>query len=337
MLTGLRGRQGHLVNSQSGKSREGYSMITPNMSRRSQLQQLANKELEELKQWKETHRPGPINVTPTQLGGFTSEAEARRRQQINQCGSKFQQRAKKEEYDRKRKEAEELENQKKKEIQREKANKLAEKRRQEDEQRRAQHHAHHYQANQQFLQRMDTNRSYSPSPLPPNYSVATTSWARSQNYRETQKNAEEQRLQEWKEEQRKKGDLLTEKESQLEAEKHKWLKEEHRRKNNAFLDNLERRRQCDENSQHFGPPSSDERSFEYDTKQYSAAPTFYEDLEEDEQDSVEDAIRGSPEDPCSQWDMMKLQSCFPDYEVTVLEDLLRQCNGDFNRLTQLLQ
>ncbi|XP_067896370.1 epithelial-stromal interaction protein 1 isoform X2 [Heterodontus francisci] len=324
------------------KCRGGYSVIAPNQSRRSHLQMMANRELEELRQWKEANRPGPINLTPTQLGGVTSEAEARQRQQINLRGAKFQQRAKKAEHDRKRKEAEELEIQKKKEIQREKANKLAEKRRQEDEQRKSQFQAEHHQANQQFLQRIETNRSYSHSPLPPNHTVPTTSWAKSKTYRETQREAEQQKLRELKEEQRKKSELLAEKEYQQESERQRRLQEEHRKRNKSFLDNLERRQLSNENSHCFAPPSSDEESFEHDSKQHVTASSCYEDLREDEQVYSgamigDSACRDSAKDTDYDWNLMKLQSWFPDYEVTALEELLLQCDGDYKSLIRLLQ
>ncbi|XP_078415735.1 epithelial-stromal interaction protein 1 isoform X2 [Cetorhinus maximus] len=294
--------------------RGGYSMIAPNESRRSRLQMMINKELEDLKKWKEDNRPGPINLTPMQLGGVTSEAEARRQQQINLRGSKFQQRAKKEEYDRKRKEAEELEYQKKKEIQREKANKLVEKQRQEEEQRRAQLQADHYQANQQFFQTFETNRSCRNSPLPPHCTVQTTSWS----------------------------ELAAEKESRVETERQKWLQEEHRRKNKAFLDNLERRQQSSENLLPFSPPFCDDESCEPDTIPYAPVWTSSEDLREDERDNPGTMIKGiacsnSPVGTDYNWNLMKLQNCFPSYEVSVLEELLLQCDGDYTRLIQLLQ
>ncbi|XP_078415734.1 epithelial-stromal interaction protein 1 isoform X1 [Cetorhinus maximus] len=322
--------------------RGGYSMIAPNESRRSRLQMMINKELEDLKKWKEDNRPGPINLTPMQLGGVTSEAEARRQQQINLRGSKFQQRAKKEEYDRKRKEAEELEYQKKKEIQREKANKLVEKQRQEEEQRRAQLQADHYQANQQFFQTFETNRSCRNSPLPPHCTVQTTSWAKSHSYRETQREAEMKRLQAQKDEQRKKSELAAEKESRVETERQKWLQEEHRRKNKAFLDNLERRQQSSENLLPFSPPFCDDESCEPDTIPYAPVWTSSEDLREDERDNPGTMIKGiacsnSPVGTDYNWNLMKLQNCFPSYEVSVLEELLLQCDGDYTRLIQLLQ
>uniref|UniRef100_A0ACB8FK07 Uncharacterized protein n=1 Tax=Sphaerodactylus townsendi TaxID=933632 RepID=A0ACB8FK07_9SAUR len=97
-----------------------YTVIPPNLSRRNQLQRIANKELEELEKWKEQHRPGVICLTPQMLGGAASEADVRRKQQLEHSQSKYQQKLKREQYERVKREAEEAELLKKKAVQREK-------------------------------------------------------------------------------------------------------------------------------------------------------------------------------------------------------------------------
>uniref|UniRef100_A0AAR2JD49 Uncharacterized protein n=1 Tax=Pygocentrus nattereri TaxID=42514 RepID=A0AAR2JD49_PYGNA len=69
---------------------DGYSIIPPNESRRSKLQRMAKKELDDLNKWKEEHRPGPIHLAPEKLGGGVSLAEVRQRQQVEACQSKLQ-------------------------------------------------------------------------------------------------------------------------------------------------------------------------------------------------------------------------------------------------------
>ncbi|XP_060688831.1 epithelial-stromal interaction protein 1 isoform X2 [Hemiscyllium ocellatum] len=303
---------------------------------------MANKELEDLRKWKEANRLGPINLTPMQLGGSTSEAEARQRQQLHLRESRFQKRSQKEDYNRKRKEAEELEYQKKKEIQREKANKLLEKQRQQEAQRKAQLQAEHQQANQQFLQRIEANTSYRHSSLPPNSTVPTTAWSKSRSYRETQREAELQRLQEHKDEQRRKSELAAEEASRLESERQQHLQEEHRKKNQAFLDNLERSRKSMENLSSSPAPLSDEKSFESQAMQCVPSVSLLAGLRETHQDNSDTAMenaayRDSPEDTVFDWNLMKLQNCFPDYEPSVLEDLLLQCDSDYEKVIQLLQ
>ncbi|XP_067848617.1 epithelial-stromal interaction protein 1 isoform X2 [Heptranchias perlo] len=222
--------------------RGGYSMIPPNESRRSQLQRMANKELEELKQWKEAHRPGPINMTPAQLGGCVSETDARRQQQISLRGSKLRQRAKKEEHDRIRKEAENLEYQKMKEIQREKANKLEEKRRQEEKQRKSQLQTMHYQTNQQFFQRVEANRFDSQSPLPPNNPGPAPSWVKKEEHDRERKEAENLEYQKMKEIQREKANKLEEKRWQEEEQRKSQLQTMHYQTNQQFFQRVEANR-----------------------------------------------------------------------------------------------
>ncbi|XP_072440885.1 epithelial-stromal interaction protein 1 isoform X1 [Chiloscyllium punctatum] len=331
-----------LADSHQAQHREGYSVVTPIESRRSRLQMMANKELEDLRKWKEANRLGPINLTPMQLGGSTSEAEARQRQQLHLRESRFQKRSQKEDYNRKRKEAEELEYRKKKEIQREKANKLLEKQRQQEAQRKAQLQAEHQQANQQFLHRIEANTSYRHSTLHPNSTVPTTPWSKSRGYRETQREAELQRLQEHKDEQRRKSELAAEEASRLESERQHRLQEEHRKKNQAFLDNLERSRKSLENLSSSLAPLSDEESFESQAMQCVPSVSPLVGLRETRQDNSNTAVenaacRDSPEDTVFDWNLMKLQSCFPDCEPSVLEDLLLQCDSDYEKVIQLLQ
>ncbi|NXX21441.1 ESIP1 protein, partial [Podargus strigoides] len=103
-----------------------YVMITPNKTRRNQLQQsksnFAKKELHDLEQWKEGHRPGPIKVIPQRLGGKESEAQARQKQQMMLMQSKYQRKHKREEYIKAKKAAEEAEILEKNSVQREKVN-----------------------------------------------------------------------------------------------------------------------------------------------------------------------------------------------------------------------
>ncbi|NXX90195.1 ESIP1 protein, partial [Centropus bengalensis] len=101
-----------------------YVLITPNETRRNQLQQVsfctcsvAKKELNGLEQWKKEHRPGPVDSTSY---GKESEAQARQKQQMMPIQSKYQQKHKREEYVKVKKAAEEAEILKKKAIQREK-------------------------------------------------------------------------------------------------------------------------------------------------------------------------------------------------------------------------
>ncbi|NWI77532.1 ESIP1 protein, partial [Dryoscopus gambensis] len=113
-----------------------YVLVTPNETRREQLQQIAKKELDDLERWKKEHRPGRVTLVPQRLGGNKSEAQVRQNQQMILMQSKYQKKHKREEYIKAKKEAEEAEILKKKAIQREKAERLEVRRRQEEMQRR---------------------------------------------------------------------------------------------------------------------------------------------------------------------------------------------------------
>ncbi|XP_053563950.1 epithelial-stromal interaction protein 1 [Bombina bombina] len=216
-----------------------YMFIPPNESKRDKLQRMAKKELEDLEHWKEAHRPGPINLTPKKLGGgYVSQAEARQKQQIVQSQSKYQKMLQKEEYKIKLRQEEEAEIQKKKAIQRQKAEKLEEKRREQELERQLKWEEDNYLRNNEFLNQMSQHRtSYYTHDSPGNTSSA---WARSQAYKQQEKEEESMRLQEMKAEQRRKSEYLETKKRQEEEDRRLSQQEHRRRVNNAFLDRLER-------------------------------------------------------------------------------------------------
>ncbi|XP_016013658.2 epithelial-stromal interaction protein 1 isoform X1 [Rousettus aegyptiacus] len=216
-----------------------YTLITPNETRRNQLQRIAEKELEDLEKWKELHRAKPVTLAPRRLGGSQSEAEVRQKQQLQQMQSKYQQKLKREEAVRIKKEAEEAEIQKMKAVQREKSNKLEEKKRLEENLRREtfRHHQQHKTA--EFLSRLETDsphrRTHQIAPRDPQPST----WARSQAYRDSLREEENRKLQKMKEEQHQKSELLERKRQQQEEERTDIRQAERRRVNNAFLDRLQ--------------------------------------------------------------------------------------------------
>ncbi|XP_023392117.1 epithelial-stromal interaction protein 1 isoform X2 [Pteropus vampyrus] len=218
-----------------------YTLITPNETRRNQLQRIAKKEMENLERWKELHRAKPVNLVPRRLGGSQSEAEVRQKQQLQLMQSKYQQKLKREEAMRIKKEAEEAEIQKMKAIQREKSNKLEEKKRLQENLRREtfRHHQQHTTAD--FLSRLEMDlphrRTHQIAPCDPQPST----WARSQAYRDSLREEENRKLQKMKEEQHQKSELLELKRQQQEEERSKTQQAEHRRVNNAFLDRLQGR------------------------------------------------------------------------------------------------
>ncbi|XP_010172220.1 epithelial-stromal interaction protein 1 [Antrostomus carolinensis] len=181
-----------------------YVLITPNETRRNQLQQIAKKELDDLERWKEEHKPGPIKLVPQRLGGKESEAQARQKQQMILTQSKYQQKHKREEYIKAKKAAEEAEILKKKAIQREKAETLEIKKRQQEMRRREMFLEDQYYKTNELLNRLDLGLPKSDSCQIANHGPESTAWTRSRTYKQVLREDENRRLEEMKQEQRRK-------------------------------------------------------------------------------------------------------------------------------------
>ncbi|XP_069706102.1 epithelial-stromal interaction protein 1 [Phaenicophaeus curvirostris] len=220
-----------------------YVVITPNETRRNQLQQVAKKELNDLEQWKKEHRPGPVNLVPQRLGGKESEAQARQKQQMMLMQSKYQQKHKKEDYVKAKRAAEEAEILKKKAIQREKAERLEAKKRQQEMQRRAMFLEDQYRKTNELLNRLDLGFTKSDSCQIANHGQESTAWTRSHAYKQAPQEDENGRLEEMKQEQWRKDGLMEIKQKQEEEARTRALQDEQRRVNNAFLDRLQNKTQ----------------------------------------------------------------------------------------------
>ncbi|XP_042694873.1 epithelial-stromal interaction protein 1 isoform X1 [Centrocercus urophasianus] len=226
-----------------------YVLITPNESRRNRLQQIAKKELDDLEQWKEKHRLGPIKLAPQRLGGKESEAQARQKQQMMFTQSKYQQKHKREEYMKARKAAEEAEILKKKAIQREKAERLEVKKRQQEMQRREMFLEDQFHKTNELLNRLDSGLPKNDSCQTANCGPESTAWARSRIYKRALREDENRRLEEMKQEQRRKAQLMESKQKQKEEARIRAHQDEQRRVNNAFLDRLQKKTQSNNISQ----------------------------------------------------------------------------------------
>ncbi|NXL96054.1 ESIP1 protein, partial [Alectura lathami] len=233
-----------------------YVMITPNETRRNQLQQNAKKELDDLERWREEHRPGPIKLIPQRLGGKESEAQARQKQQMMLMQSKYQQKHKREDYVKARKAAEEAEILRKKAIQREKAERLEVKKRQQEMQRREILLEDQLYKTNELLNRLDLGLPKNDSCQIANRGPESTAWARSRTYKQALRENENRRLEEMKQEQRRKAQLMELKQKQEEEAGTRARQDEQRsyfqslfifdsilRVNNAFLDRLQNRTQ----------------------------------------------------------------------------------------------
>ncbi|NXN08009.1 ESIP1 protein, partial [Indicator maculatus] len=135
---------------------------------------VAKKELDDLEQWKEKHKPEPLKLVPQRLGGKESEAQARQKQQMMLMQCKYQQKHKREEYIKAKKAAEEAEILKKKAIQREKAERLEAKKRQEEMQRREMFFEDHKTS--ELLNRLDLGLPKRDSCQIANHGQESTAW-----------------------------------------------------------------------------------------------------------------------------------------------------------------
>ncbi|XP_064800394.1 epithelial-stromal interaction protein 1 isoform X1 [Oncorhynchus masou masou] len=323
---------------------DGFTMLPPIESRRSKLQMMAQKEEEDLQRWKEANRPGPVQLAPERLGGAVSLAEARERQLLELRRSKLQKQLRKEEMDRQRKQAEEEENDRMKAKQREKAERLEERREQEERQRREILQQDHLRKTKQFLQRVErsdaaplavTSASHT-SPWSPEtlFSYVPVLQARAQEYRSERREEENTALQLKKEEQRKKTEVLEEKESDQEEERMREL----RRGRSAFLDRLQGgvTEVAGGHIELQRPPvamEEDRRGWQTHSQTSRPQDTFTS----PEPDPAHSTSEWREEtNPDFEWVVMKLQNSFTFCERPFLEDIVIQCNGDYQQAYDLL-
>ncbi|NXC02876.1 ESIP1 protein, partial [Orthonyx spaldingii] len=233
-----------------------YVLVTPNETRRKQLQQIAKKELDDLEQWKKEHRPGPIKLVPQRLGGSASETQVRQNQQMTLMQSKYQKKHQREEYIKARKAAEESEILKMKAVQRKKAERLEVKKRQEEMQRREMFLEDRNYKTNELLNRLDVGLPKSDSCQIANPGPEPTAWKRSRAYKQALLEDENRRLEEMKQEQQRKAELFEFKQKQEEETRTREHQKEQRsclqslfifyctlRVNNAFLDRLQNKTQ----------------------------------------------------------------------------------------------
>ncbi|XP_068428712.1 epithelial-stromal interaction protein 1 isoform X2 [Clinocottus analis] len=282
-----------------------YTVFPPNESRRKENMRIAQKEEEDLQRWREANRVPAVHMTPETLGGSATLSGARERQQTDSHYSKLQKRLRKEELDKKRRQEEEEENQKMKDKQREKAERLEERRRQEEQRRRQQFSQDHARANERFLQRFDRTAS---GPLASSGAAHTSSRSDA---------VESKQREEWRA-----GDV----------------QQEHRRVNQAFLDNLEGRPGGSEKETKeegvgaclFSPPPEYFGHRPSDAPGQERPPRAQPIPDESSSDWIADA------DPEYDWALVKLMNSFPDYNRAFLEDILDQCNSDYEQAFTLL-
>ncbi|KAG7331152.1 hypothetical protein KOW79_005121 [Hemibagrus wyckioides] len=311
--------------SRNPRHSDGYTMIPPNESRRSKLLRMSQKEQDDLQRWKEEHRPGPIQQAPERLGGAVSLEEVRQRQQAGSYRSKLQKKLKQEDMNRCRRQAEEEENQRMKDKQREKANKHELKKKQEEEQRKELYQHDLLMKREAHLQKLERSNTV---PMAASSSTPTSSWARGHEYREARKVQEEVSLQQKKDEQRKKSQLLEEKHKQEEEDRKRQMENERLRVNSAFLDRLEARGSGRASeSLSCTPELGNVWQTEEPQDPASSPVSFPSQLHTDS---------AAEEDTDRERVVMKLQSMFSYCDREYLEDIVSQCNGNYQQAYDLL-
>ncbi|XP_042350915.1 epithelial-stromal interaction protein 1 [Plectropomus leopardus] len=277
----------------------GYTLIPPNDSLRSKIKMMAQKEEEALQRWKEENRPAPVQLNPERLGGGNvTLAGAREKQFSDLRCSKLQKKLRKEEQERRRRQQEEDELQKMKDEQRAKAERLQERRRQEDQRRREQFGQDRIRKTERFLQRFERTAS---APLASGSATHTSS--RSEAVESQQKEPKSERD----------------------------VELEHRRVNSAFLDRLEGRgRASEKETKEEGVQEDIRHQRPNQSGQQLPSAHLNADPEQSYSDCAED------DDSDYDWALMKLMSSFPDCSRVFLEDILDQCNNDYNQAYTLL-
>ncbi|XP_029935956.1 epithelial-stromal interaction protein 1 [Myripristis murdjan] len=292
---------------------DGFTMITPNESRRNKLKTMAQKEEEDLQRWREANKPPSVHLPPEKLGGSVSLAEARERQLIDLRQSKLQKKLKKEELDRRKRQEEEEELQKKKAIQREKAERLEERRRREEQQRREQFRQDHLRTTESFLQSLEPTRG--PAAVASSSATHTSSW----------------------------DDALEEKQMVKKEDRIREVQLDHRRVNSAFLDKLEgqsttikREEDGEESGEAQRHPSSAFEDFRHQLSQSGGPQDPLTHLKPDPDQSSSGWAEEADPEADFEWAVMKLESKFPYCSRAFLQDILAQCSEDYQQAYTLL-
>ncbi|XP_073330372.1 epithelial-stromal interaction protein 1 [Pagrus major] len=288
---------------------DGFTMIAPNESRRSKMQMMSQKELEDLQRWKEANRAPSVHLNPERLGGSVTLEEARQKQLRDLRCSKLQKKLRKEELDRRRRQEEEEELQKMKNEKREMAERLEERRRQEEQRRREQLQQDHLRTTERFLHRFERR---APGPVASSSAAHTSSRSEAvaSKQREESKSVRDVQL-------------------------------EHKRVNSAFLDKLEGRGGGSEKEpkgevmQEVEYPCSTS-DFRYQASNTSGQQHPLNYLDTDPDQSCSGWKEEADTDPDYDWSLMKLINSFPDCSRVFLEDILDQCNGDYEQAYSLL-
>ncbi|XP_030614182.1 epithelial-stromal interaction protein 1 [Archocentrus centrarchus] len=286
---------------------DGYTMIPPNESKRSEIKTMAQKEEEALNRWKETQRVSSVHLNPERLGGDVTLVEVRQRQQTELYSTKLQKKIKKAEDDKRRKQEEEEKLQEKKNIQRKKAELLDERKHREYQRRREELEPDRLRTQESFLQMLERTAPNSSASI----SAMQTS-SRSTDV-ESKQTKEPKSLRE--------------------------VQLEHKRVNAAFLDKLEHQGRGSETEPKIGSAQEAECSHlaaEDFRQQATTGQVPLSHLKPDPEQSCSGSTQEADPEAEYDWALMKLINRFPDCNKSFLEDILMQCNKDYEEAYTLL-
>ncbi|XP_021179169.2 epithelial-stromal interaction protein 1 isoform X2 [Fundulus heteroclitus] len=153
------------------------------------------------------------------------------------------------------------------------------------------------------------------------------------------KEEEEAELQKMKAKQREKAERLEQKSQQEEQRRRMQFQPDHTRVNQAFLDKLESKKagteletnKCfsqEEEPPRLGPGDS--------RRQTTTGRDSLTHLEPDPEQSRSNWTEETDPERDHDWNLMKLMNNFPDCNREFLEDILNQCNGDYQQAYTLL-
>ncbi|CAB1421088.1 unnamed protein product [Pleuronectes platessa] len=276
----------------------GFTMIPPNLTRRSEIEAVAQRGEETFQRMREAQRVSYVSEVPATLGGRATLEEVRQRQQAALRCSKVEKRVKQEEMERRRRQEEEEELQKMKDEARMKAERKEEKERQEEQRRREQLQQDHLRRTDRFLQRFDRGPR---DPLASGGATHTSS------------------------------------RSEAAVKSGRDVHLEHKRVNSAFLDDLQGRGVGSEGERGGVPGAEWHRSAsnhlqqEPSTSTGQPAPPAH--LEPDPDQSW---TQEADQYPDFDWELLKLENMFPNYTKEFLTDILHQCHGDFESAVTML-
>ncbi|XP_060909641.1 epithelial-stromal interaction protein 1 [Labrus mixtus] len=280
-----------------------YTVIPPNESQRRKTISISQKEEEDFKRWKEANRPSSVHTNPEKLGGHVTLAEAREKQSADLHSSKLRKKLMKAECDKKRRQEKDEELEKMKAVQREKAEQQEQRRRQEEQRRRELHRQDHLRATESFLQRFERTAE---GPLAS--SSATHTSSRSEAVGSSAREKEAKSVQD--------------------------VQLEHRRVNASFLDRLEGRGRGGEKGD--GVKEEEPPFFTFEESSVAERRPPFTHLDPGPEQNLSDWMQEGDSDPDSDWALMELMSSFPNCCKVFLEEILDQCNGDYDQASALL-